>query len=141
MKPEKLIMQAFGPYAGRQEVDFTILGDSGLYLITGPTGAGKTTIFDAITFALYGQTSGEERTAASMRSDYAAEKTETLVELTFPHRGKTYKVTSIKDKGSYAVWKATKASGQYDQKTFEVKARPAQKIADIRPGMSVILKK
>ena len=51
------------------------------------------------------------------------------------------KVTSIKDKGSYAVWKATKASGQYDQKTFEVKARPAQKIADIRPGMSVILKK
>ena len=93
MKPEKLIMQAFGPYAGRQEVDFTILGDSGLYLITGPTGAGKTTIFDAITFALYGQTSGEERTAASMRSDYAAEKTETLVELTFTHRGKTYKVT------------------------------------------------
>ncbi len=93
MKPEKLIMQAFGPYAGRQEVDFSILGDSGLYLITGPTGAGKTTIFDAITFALYGQTSGEERTAASMRSDYAAEKTETFVELSFSHRGKTYQVT------------------------------------------------
>ena len=51
------------------------------------------------------------------------------------------KVTSIKDKGSFAVWKATKASGQYDQKTFEVKARPVEKIADVRPGMSVILKK
>ena len=51
------------------------------------------------------------------------------------------KVTSMKDKGSFAVWKATKASGQYDQKTFEVKARPTEKIADVRPGMSVILKK
>ena len=51
------------------------------------------------------------------------------------------KVTSMKDKGSFAVWKATKATGQYDQKTFEVKARPTEKIGDVRPGMSVILKK
>jgi HlyD family secretion protein len=51
------------------------------------------------------------------------------------------KVTSMKDKGSFAVWKATKASGQYDQKTFEVKARPTEAMKDIRPGMSVILKK
>jgi HlyD family secretion protein len=50
------------------------------------------------------------------------------------------KITSMKDKGSFAVWKATKASGQYDQKTFEVKARPLEKVDDVRPGMSVIMK-
>lgn len=92
MRPEKLIMQAFGPYAGTQEVDFTALGTSGLYLITGPTGAGKTTIFDAITYALYGQTSGEERSATSMRSDYAKDAVETQVELFFAHRGTNYHV-------------------------------------------------
>ncbi|MGN1023965.1 MAG: AAA family ATPase, partial [Lachnospiraceae bacterium] len=95
MRPEKLIMQAFGPYAGTQEVDFTALGTSGLYLITGPTGAGKTTIFDAITYALYGRTSGEERSAVSMRSDYAKGELITKVELYFSHRGRQYHVVRM----------------------------------------------
>ena len=57
MKPEKLVLHAFGPFGGTQEIDFTGLYDQGIFLITGPTGAGKTTIFDAITFALFGEAS------------------------------------------------------------------------------------
>ena len=77
MKPEKLVISAFGPYAGRTEIDFTKLGGQGIYLITGDTGAGKTTIFDAITFALYGEASGQVRDSAMFRSKYAAEEIET----------------------------------------------------------------
>ena len=92
MRPEKLTISAFGPYADRTEIDFSRLGDSGLYLITGDTGAGKTTIFDAITFALYGQASGQVRDSAMFRSKYADTATETFVELVFSYQGKKYQV-------------------------------------------------
>ena len=90
MRPLKLTMSAFGPYAGRVEVDLDRLGTQGLYLITGDTGAGKTTIFDAITFALYGEPSGEARDASMFRSKYAEPETPTEVELIFAYGGKTY---------------------------------------------------
>lgn len=90
MKPVRLIMSAFGPYAGQTEVDFERLGPSGLFLITGDTGSGKTTVFDAMAFALFGKTSGSLRDAGSMRSDFASPADETFVELTFEHGGRTY---------------------------------------------------
>ena len=92
MRPEKLIISAFGPYADKTEIDFSKFGEGGLYLITGDTGAGKTTIFDAITFALYGRASGEVRESAMFRSKYAEDSTETFVELVFSYQGKTYHV-------------------------------------------------
>ncbi|MGE4484779.1 MAG: AAA family ATPase [Oscillospiraceae bacterium] len=93
MRPIKLTISAFGPYAGKAELEMDKLGDRGLYLITGDTGAGKTTIFDAVTFALYGEASGENREAAMLRSKYAAPETPTFVELVFSNAGKAYRVT------------------------------------------------
>ncbi|MDO5022719.1 MAG: SMC family ATPase [Eubacteriales bacterium] len=92
MKPVYLEMSAFGPYAGVEKIDFTKLYTAGLFLITGPTGAGKTSIFDAITFALYGTPSGGRREMRSFRSDHAAPDTETYVILIFTHKGKKYTV-------------------------------------------------
>ncbi len=91
MKPLRLVMSAFSSYADVTEIDFTKAG-SGLFLITGDTGAGKTTVFDAISFALYGETSGDSRESAMMRSHYAPESAETYVELTFSDKGKEYRV-------------------------------------------------
>ncbi len=95
MRPIKLIMSAFGPYKGREEVDFSRVGENGVFLIAGDTGAGKTTIFDAISFALYGEASGgsERRESKSFRSDYADLDTPTFVELTFENQGKIYRIT------------------------------------------------
>lgn len=96
MRPIKLTMSAFGPYADVTEINFASLGSSGVYLVCGDTGAGKTMIFDAICFALFGEASGDAkggaRSTASMRSDYADAKSKTYVELTFEYRGKTYRI-------------------------------------------------
>lgn len=92
MRPEKLIISAFGPYAELTEIDFRKLGDQGLFLITGDTGAGKTTIFDAITFALYGEASGEVRESGMLRSKYAKDSVPTFVELIFSYQGKRYRI-------------------------------------------------
>lgn len=92
MRPLKLTIAGFGPYAGAQELDFEALGTSGLYLIAGDTGAGKTTIFDAITFALFGEASGGSRKSDMLRSKYARAEDPTYVELTFTYGGQTYTV-------------------------------------------------
>ena len=92
MRPLKLKISAFGPYSGVTEFDFEKLGTEGIYLITGDTGAGKTTIFDAIMYALYGEASSKKREVSMLRSKYADDSTPTEVELVFSYRGKAYTV-------------------------------------------------
>lgn len=92
MRPIKLTMSAFGPYSGRETIDFEKLGKSGIYLITGVTGAGKTTIFDAISFALFGESSGNDRKESMLRSKYAEPSESTFVELVFEYDKKFFMV-------------------------------------------------
>lgn len=93
MRPTSLTISAFGPFAGSQTLDLTLLGNEGIYLITGDTGAGKTTIFDAITYALFDAPSGDVRETNMLRSQYADDDTPTIVSLTFVHGGKEYSIT------------------------------------------------
>lgn len=92
MKPMELEIAGWGPYKGVQKIDFTALGERGIFLITGPTGAGKTTIFDAVSFALYGTLSGQMREKNSVRSDFADALDKTYVNLKLMHRGEVYEV-------------------------------------------------
>jgi len=92
LRPTQLTISAFGPYAGEIKLDMDALGDRGLYLISGDTGAGKTTIFDAITFALYGNASGEARRPKMLRSKYALPDAGTFVEMSFVYNGMEYSV-------------------------------------------------
>lgn len=119
MRPLKLTIAGFGPYAGIQELDFSKLGQSGLYLISGDTGAGKTTIFDAITFALYGSASGESRKADMLRSKYTKDTDPTFVELNFAYDNKKYTVrrnpeyTRAKARGAGTTKQAADAQFTY----------------------------
>ena len=92
MKPQKLILCGWGPYKEKQEIDFSKLQERGLFLITGATGAGKTTIFDTITYALYGNMSGDRREKNSVRSDFAGSDMLTYVELFMQHGTQTYHI-------------------------------------------------
>jgi len=102
MRPIELEMNAFGPYAGSERIDFRAFGESCLFLVAGDTGAGKTTIFDAISFALYGRASGRVRETKSFHSDFAPRNAETSVSLKFEHDGKEY---VIRRSPSYTVLK------------------------------------
>ena len=119
MKPLKLTMSAFGSYAGKNVIDFTGQ-QQGIFLITGDTGAGKTTIFDAITYALYNQTSGGERNGNMMRSQYAQPETETYVELEFLYRGQTYRVCRNPDYENTEKWQ-----NQGAESTTQCRTHPA----------------
>lgn len=149
MRPLKLTMSAFGPYAGQTTVDFDALGTTGLYLITGDTGAGKTTIFDAIAYALYGEASGETRESSMLRSKYAEPETPTFVELTFANGGERYTVrrnpeyTRPKTRGTgTTVQKAdaelTMPDGRIVTKTREVTAAVTEVIGVDRAQFSRI---
>ncbi|ANQ83291.1 exonuclease SbcC [Azoarcus olearius] len=108
MKPLKLSLQAFGPFAGREEIDFTLLPEGALFLISGPTGAGKTSILDGITYALYGDTSGGERSAREMRSHHADAALLTEVEFEFALGARRYRVRRVPEQ-ERAAQRATKS--------------------------------
>ena len=133
MRPLKLTISGFGPYAGTQVLDFEKLGHSGLYLITGDTGAGKTTIFDAITFALFGEASGNNREPGMLRSKYARPEDPTGVELTFAYDGKEYTVirspeyTRAKKSGNGFTKQAPEAQLTYPDGRIVTKQREVDK--------------
>lgn len=132
MRPKKLVISAFGPYAGLVNIDFDLLGDKGLYLISGNTGAGKSTIFEAIRFALYGDDSSE------LRSKYAESSISTYVELTFTLRGQEYYIKRnpkyMRPKTRGEGYTEAKADGELilpDGKVIAGYAAVTQKITDI----------
>lgn len=124
MKPLNMTVSAFGPYKNEISIDFTKLGENGIFLITGDTGAGKTSLFDAISFALFGDVSGSNRPIQSIRSNFADIETETFVELEFMHKNKKYKVRRNpsyerpKKRGEGVTKTSADASLEYDDKVI-----------------------
>ena len=141
MRPIRLTISAFGPYAGSTTLALDRLGQRGLYLITGDTGAGKTTIFDAITFALYGEASGDYRDAGMFRSKYAAADTPTFVELEFAYRDKTYLVRRSPEyqrpKARGEGFTMQKAEAQLTMPDGAVLGKPREVDAAIRDIMGI----
>ena len=141
MRPIRLTISAFGPYAGCVVLELDKLGQRGLYLITGDTGAGKTTIFDAITFALYGEASGDYRDAGMFRSKYAAADTPTFVELEFAYRDKTYLVRRSPEyqrpKARGEGFTMQKAEAQLTMPDGAVLGKPREVDAAIRDIMGI----
>ncbi|WLR46807.1 AAA family ATPase [Halobacillus litoralis] len=143
MKALTLTMAAFGPYRHKQVVDFTTLGEESIFLITGPTGAGKTTIFDAMCFALYGRASGSDRDQDSMRSHFADSNEPTYVEFTFELRGKTYRIvrmpkqTKKKERGE--GWKEEPARADFYIHQGDEEKLVASKIKEVNEHIEDIL--
>lgn len=137
MKPLKIKISAFGPYKNCIDIDFEKLGKSGIFLITGDTGAGKTTIFDSISFALFGEVSGSNRPVPSVRSDFADNDTETFVELEFTHKNKKYKIRRnpayerFKKRGEGTTKTGADASLEYDDKVISGTKNVDTKIEEI----------
>ena len=136
MKPIKLTMSAFGPYREETVIDFEKLGKSGLFLVTGDTGAGKTTVFDAISFALFNDVSGSNRPIASLRSDFSTLE-DTYVELVFEHKGKIYTVRRTpayerpKTRGDGITKNIAEAYLSYDDKVITKISNVNEKIIEI----------
>lgn len=140
MKPLKLTLSAFGPYAGETVIDFTQLGGQGLFLVTGDTGAGKTTIFDGITFALYGETSGGVREVSMLRSKYAEPETPTYAEYIFEYKGAVY---TVKRSPDYERPK-TRGKGMTMQKgeallTFSDGRAPVTKLKEVNQAVTELI--
>lgn len=140
MKPQKLTLSAFGAYAQETVIDFTRLGGNGLFLVTGDTGAGKTTIFDGITFALYGETSGGIKEASMLRSKYAKPETPTYAEYTFEYKNRSYTVRRSPD---YERPK-TRGTGMTVQKgeaqlTFSDGRAPVTKVKEVNQKITELI--
>ena len=140
MKPLKLTLSAFGPYADETVIDFTQLGGQGLFLVTGDTGAGKTTIFDGITFALYGETSGGVREASMLRSKYAKPETPTYAEYIFEYKDAVY---TVKRSPDYERPK-TRGTGMTTQKgeallTFSDGRAPVTKLKEVNQTVTDLI--
>ncbi|MCR4955191.1 MAG: SMC family ATPase [Lachnospiraceae bacterium] len=140
MKPTKLTISGFGPYAGKtREIDFTQFQDKGVFLITGDTGAGKTTIFDAITFALYGVTTGKYKDSKNLRCELAKDDVESFVDFSFTHQQKQYRIKRYpayqraKKRGQGVVWQGEKVE------FYRPGEPPKEKLTDVNKDVVELL--